>query len=168
VDHVIHVPLPTFTFQRSAGLQKMLKTLLGKARAIHCDDREGKSATLGCVSWEPLLSNCGTASSNQSWMAWLSQLLGTCHASFGVRLAHSCSFLSMQLVSMMLSIRNLGTQYPTSSSHHTFLLSAFLRRRPITTWHLVAISASSPFASHPQMAYPDFQVWPPNWNTSGR
>ena len=54
VDHVIHVPLPTFTLQRSAGLQKMLETLLGHAR---CDDREGKSAIRGCVSWEPLLSS---------------------------------------------------------------------------------------------------------------
>jgi tetratricopeptide (TPR) repeat protein len=56
VDHVIHVPLPTFTFQRSAGLQKMLAKLLRHVRVIHCDDREGKSATRGCVSWEPLLS----------------------------------------------------------------------------------------------------------------
>jgi tetratricopeptide (TPR) repeat protein len=56
VDHVIHVPLPTFTFQRSAGLQKMLERLLGHVRVVHCDDREGKSATWGCVSWEPLLS----------------------------------------------------------------------------------------------------------------
>jgi tetratricopeptide (TPR) repeat protein len=56
VDHVIHVPLPTFTFQRSAGLQKMLAKLLRHVRVVHCDDREGKSATRGCVSWEPLLS----------------------------------------------------------------------------------------------------------------
>jgi hypothetical protein len=56
VDHVIHVPLPAFTLQRSAGLQKMLETLLGHVRVVHCDDREGKSATRGCVHWEPLLS----------------------------------------------------------------------------------------------------------------
>jgi tetratricopeptide (TPR) repeat protein len=56
VDHVIHVPLPNFTFQRSAGLQKMLQKLLSDTRVIRCDDREGKSATRGCVSWEPLLS----------------------------------------------------------------------------------------------------------------
>ena len=56
VDHVIHVPLPTFTFQRSRGLQNMLVKLLGHARAVRCDDREGKSATQGCVSWEPFLS----------------------------------------------------------------------------------------------------------------
>ena len=56
VDHVIHVPLPDFTFQRSAGLQKMLEKLLGHTRVIRCDDREGKSATLGWVNWESLLS----------------------------------------------------------------------------------------------------------------
>ena len=57
VDHVIHVPLPTFTFQRSAGLKKMLEKLLGHARGICCDDREGEPATRGRVNWEPLLSN---------------------------------------------------------------------------------------------------------------
>ncbi|KAF8552759.1 hypothetical protein OG21DRAFT_1498181 [Imleria badia] len=56
LDHVIHVPLPTFTFQRSMGLQNMLEKLLGHARVIHSDDREGKSATLRGVSWESLLS----------------------------------------------------------------------------------------------------------------
>ena len=57
VDHVIHVPLPTFTYQRSAVLQKMLENLLGHARVTPSDDREGKSATRDCVSWESLLSN---------------------------------------------------------------------------------------------------------------
>ena len=56
VDHVIHVPLPNFTFQRSAGLQNMLERLLGHARAIPLDNREGISATLHAVSWESLLS----------------------------------------------------------------------------------------------------------------
>jgi hypothetical protein len=57
VDHVIHIPLPTFTFQRSAGLQNMLVKLLGHARVIRCDDdREGGRATLRGVSWESLLS----------------------------------------------------------------------------------------------------------------
>ena len=56
VDHVIHVPLPAFTFQRSAGLQNILEKLLGHTRATRCDDREGRSATRGCVSWEPFLS----------------------------------------------------------------------------------------------------------------
>ena len=52
VDHVIHVPLPEFTFQRSPGLQNMLEKLLGHAR----DDREGKSVTWGHVNWEFLVS----------------------------------------------------------------------------------------------------------------
>jgi tetratricopeptide (TPR) repeat protein len=56
VDHVIHVPLLSFTFQRSAGLQNMLEKLLGHSRVTRCDDREGKSATRGFVSWESLLS----------------------------------------------------------------------------------------------------------------
>ncbi|KAF8552793.1 hypothetical protein OG21DRAFT_1415459, partial [Imleria badia] len=56
VDHVIQVPLPNFTFERSAGLQNMLEELLGHARAIPCDDREGGRATLRGVSWESLLS----------------------------------------------------------------------------------------------------------------
>ena len=56
VDHVIHVPLSTFTFQRSTRLHNMLGELLGHARVICCDDREGKAATRGRVSWEPLLS----------------------------------------------------------------------------------------------------------------
>ncbi|KAF8555898.1 hypothetical protein OG21DRAFT_784229 [Imleria badia] len=53
LDHVIHVPLPTFTFQRSAGLQNMLEKLLGHARS---DDRKGDPAPLRGVSWESLLS----------------------------------------------------------------------------------------------------------------
>ncbi|KAF8555537.1 hypothetical protein OG21DRAFT_1438591 [Imleria badia] len=56
MDHVIHVPLPNFPFERSAGLQKMLEELLGHARAIPCDDRKGDPATLRGVSWESLLS----------------------------------------------------------------------------------------------------------------
>ncbi|KAF8552776.1 hypothetical protein OG21DRAFT_1415461, partial [Imleria badia] len=56
VDHVIHVPLPNFTFQRSAGLQNMLEKLLGHARVTRSDDRKGDPATLRGVSWESLLS----------------------------------------------------------------------------------------------------------------
>ncbi|KAF8548471.1 TPR-like protein [Imleria badia] len=56
VDHVIHVSLPNFTFQRSAGLQNMLETLLGDARVVRTDEREGGRATLRGVSWESLLS----------------------------------------------------------------------------------------------------------------
>ncbi|KAF8547177.1 hypothetical protein OG21DRAFT_1366082, partial [Imleria badia] len=56
LDHAIHVPLPAFTFQRSAGLQNMLEKLLGHARVIRSDDRKGDPATLRGVSWESLLS----------------------------------------------------------------------------------------------------------------
>ena len=58
VDHVIHVPLPNFTFQRSMNLQNMVKTLLGDARTIRCDNSErvGKPAIRGGISWETLLS----------------------------------------------------------------------------------------------------------------
>ena len=58
VDHVIHVPLPDFTFQRCGGLQKMLKSLLVHARVPHCDasEREGEIATQDHTSWELLLS----------------------------------------------------------------------------------------------------------------
>ncbi|KAF8123155.1 CHAT domain-containing protein [Boletus edulis] len=53
VDHVIHVPLPNFTFQRSVDLQNMLGTLVGDARAPPFDDRE---TTRGAGSWETFLS----------------------------------------------------------------------------------------------------------------
>ena len=57
VDHIIHVPLSNFNFKRSAGLQKMVETLLGHTRVACCDDeREGKSATRAGISWESLLS----------------------------------------------------------------------------------------------------------------
>ena len=56
MDHVIHVALPTFNFQRSEVLQSVLEKLLGHARVIRCDDREGRIATRGFVTWESLLS----------------------------------------------------------------------------------------------------------------
>ncbi|KAF8135605.1 TPR-like protein [Boletus edulis] len=56
VDHVMHVPLPNFNLQRSVGLQNMLGTLLGHARATPFDDRKGMPATRGAGSWETLLS----------------------------------------------------------------------------------------------------------------
>ena len=57
VDHVVHVPLPYFTLQRSACLQNMLEKLLGHARATSCnDERKGDPTTRGSVSWESLLS----------------------------------------------------------------------------------------------------------------
>jgi len=55
VDQVIHVPLPNFTFNRSAGLQKALEILLRDARVLRFDERVGK-ATRRSISWESLLS----------------------------------------------------------------------------------------------------------------
>ncbi|KAF8549859.1 hypothetical protein OG21DRAFT_1553074, partial [Imleria badia] len=46
LDHVIHVPLLSFPFQRSMGLQNMLEKLLGYARVICFDDRKGDPAPL--------------------------------------------------------------------------------------------------------------------------
>ena len=170
VDHVIHVPLPNFTFQRSKVLQTMLEKLLGHARVIRCDDREGKSVTRGCESllstlWngavKPVLDALAFSVCHDMLLEFIAdspnRLLGTYHAFFGVQLAPSCLFLSMQLVSMTPSIRNLGTKYPTLSSRHTSLLSAFLYRHPIPMRHLAAISASLLFVSQPQMVHPDFQ-----------
>ncbi|KAI9573099.1 CHAT domain-containing protein [Boletus coccyginus] len=67
VDHVIHVPLPDFTFERSTVLQKMLERSLGPSRDIHPDERKAKQViassriwnpeTLDGDSWEFLLSN---------------------------------------------------------------------------------------------------------------
>ncbi|KAF8129527.1 CHAT domain-containing protein [Boletus edulis] len=56
VDHVIHVPLPSFDFQWAARLQNTLRALLGHARITRFDDRKGKLATEGGGSWESLLS----------------------------------------------------------------------------------------------------------------
>lgn len=42
VERVLHVPLPNFTFQRSAGLQNMLAKLLGHARVMPSDDSDRK------------------------------------------------------------------------------------------------------------------------------
>ncbi|KAF8443803.1 CHAT domain-containing protein [Boletus edulis BED1] len=56
VDHVIHVPLPNFNFQRSVGLQNSLGALLGDARVMPLDDREGNPTTRGRINWESLLS----------------------------------------------------------------------------------------------------------------
>ncbi|KAI9569442.1 CHAT domain-containing protein [Boletus coccyginus] len=56
VDRVIHVPLPSFSFTRSANLQNVLGRLLGHARVIRFDERMGKGATRGGISWESLLS----------------------------------------------------------------------------------------------------------------
>ena len=180
VDHVVHVPLPYFTLQRSAGLQNMLEKLLGHARATSCnDERKGDPATRGSVSWESLLytlwkgivhpvlealafsvcdvmydlklhSSRKTVSRNR--------FLKTHHAFFGVQLALLSSSLSMQLVFTTNGIRNLGTRYLTLLSRHTPLPSAFLRCHPNLLRRLVALFASLPFVSHPRMVYHDFQV----------
>ncbi|KAI9573138.1 CHAT domain-containing protein [Boletus coccyginus] len=69
VDHVVHVPLPNFTFERSTFLQNMLEKLLGHSRDIHPDERKAKliasphnlhtwdPETPEGDSWEFLLSN---------------------------------------------------------------------------------------------------------------
>ena len=49
VDHVIHVPLPNFTFKRSADLQNILKSFVR-------DAREGRRATWDSGCWESFLS----------------------------------------------------------------------------------------------------------------
>ena len=142
VDHVIHVPLPNFTFQRSAGFQNMLKSLLGHARVVHCDDleREGSSVTRAGFSWESLLSTW--------WKSVVKPILDALDLS--VRDVMSVEFtadLSLPTdswepvthllvsnwpfrissypcsrVSMAPNIRNLGTRHPISSFRHTSLL----------------------------------------------
>jgi hypothetical protein len=56
LDNVLHVPLPNLTLQGSKGLQNMLRGLLGPARVIPDDERVGRPATRGCISWESVLS----------------------------------------------------------------------------------------------------------------
>ncbi|KAF8132367.1 TPR-like protein [Boletus edulis] len=52
VDHVIHVPLPNFTFQRSADLQGILKSFLRRALV----ERTGKIERWDRGTWESFLS----------------------------------------------------------------------------------------------------------------
>ena len=59
-DHVIHVPLPNFTFRQAVDLRNMMVTLLGHARASRHDVREGRPScpdTRRSDSWECLLSS---------------------------------------------------------------------------------------------------------------
>ncbi|KAF8549794.1 hypothetical protein OG21DRAFT_1420732, partial [Imleria badia] len=58
LDHVIHVPLPNITLERSQGLQNTVKTLLGPGRVVPGDklERVGKPATRGYISWESVLA----------------------------------------------------------------------------------------------------------------
>ncbi|KAF8132370.1 TPR-like protein [Boletus edulis] len=52
VDHVIHVPLPNFTFQRSIDLQGILKSFLRQAQV----ERTGQVARWDRGTWESFLS----------------------------------------------------------------------------------------------------------------
>ena len=162
LDHVIHVPLPNFTLKQSKGLQNILSSLLGPARVIPDDQRVGRPATRGCISWESVLSTlwngmvkpvldaldfsvCDTSrylnlKLTRSF-ASPNRRLEIYHAFFGVRLGLLHFFLSTRLVFMAPSLPNLGRNYPTSSSRHTSLLSAFLRPLPNEMRHLAAISA---------------------------
>ncbi|KAG9317751.1 hypothetical protein JVU11DRAFT_1969 [Chiua virens] len=56
VENAIHVPLPNFTFDRSKGLQDLLRSLLGPSRIVPCDERVGQSVVRRRISWESLLS----------------------------------------------------------------------------------------------------------------
>ena len=60
VDHVIHVPLPNFTFKGAAGLQNALGKLLGHAHVMRFDAKEEGLAIRGDSSWEYLLSTLWT------------------------------------------------------------------------------------------------------------
>ncbi|KAF8119202.1 CHAT domain-containing protein [Boletus edulis] len=56
VDHVIHVPLPNFTFKQSIHLLNLLRSLR-HGRVLHIDERDGKSAASDGVSWEYILAH---------------------------------------------------------------------------------------------------------------
>ena len=79
VDHVIHVPLPGFDFQRATRLQNTVQALLGHARVTRLDDRKGKLSTGGVAAGNPSYLPYGTESSNQSWTPWPSQYVLSCH-----------------------------------------------------------------------------------------
>ena len=121
VDHVIHVPLPDVTIKRANGLQNMLKDLLGSARVVSEDERVGKRATRGCISWEfvlstlwtgvvkPVLDAIGFSVSDTllpepELTRPPNSLLGTYYAFFGVQLGLLHFFPSTRLVFMGLSL----------------------------------------------------------------
>ncbi|KAF8436591.1 CHAT domain-containing protein [Boletus edulis BED1] len=56
VDHVIHVPLPHFTFNQATNHQILLKTFLRQAHAIRSDERYGKTEKWDRCSWESFLA----------------------------------------------------------------------------------------------------------------
>ncbi|KAG6372437.1 hypothetical protein JVT61DRAFT_7534 [Boletus reticuloceps] len=126
VDHVIHVPLPNFTFQCSTDLQGVLKDFLRHALL----ERVGKIERWDRRSWESFLSTLwkcvvkpvmdALAFSVRLVMSppfiirssvSLNRHLEIYHAFFGVRLALSCFFLSMPLVFMTPSIQYPGTVF---------------------------------------------------------
>ncbi|KAF8132372.1 hypothetical protein EV363DRAFT_1328005 [Boletus edulis] len=179
VDHVIHVPLPNFTFQRSIDLQGILKSFLRQAQV----ERTGQVARWDRGTWESFLSplwKCvvepvmdALAFSVRVVMSLvfdirssgsLSRRLGIYHAFFGVQQALSYFFPSMLLVFMMSSIQHLDTKYSTLLSHHMSLRSAFLHRHATSMWHITMISACSLFVNHPRMAanFPDSQACTPS------
>ncbi|KAF8132500.1 hypothetical protein EV363DRAFT_1328599 [Boletus edulis] len=184
VDHVIHVPLPNFTFQRSIDLQGVLKSFLRNA----LDERTGQVERWDRGTWESFLSPLwkSVVQPVMDALAFsvrvvlslvfkirsygsLNRPLGSCHAFFGVQQALSYSFPSMLLVFMIPSIQHLDTKYSTLLSRHMSLRSAFLHRHATSMWHITTISACSLFVNHPQMAnFPDFQVCTPSCNTSRR
>ncbi|KAF8127388.1 hypothetical protein EV363DRAFT_1344622 [Boletus edulis] len=179
VDHVIHVPLPNFTFQRSIDLQGILKsflrcTLVERTGQVERWDR-GTWETFLSPLWkcvvEPVMDALAFSVRVVVSLVFkirsfgsLNRRLGIYHAFFGVQQALSYFFPFMLLVYMMPSIRHLDTKYSTLLSRHMSLRSAFLRPRATSMWHITAISASSLFVNHPQMAanFPDFQACTPS------
>ena len=134
VDHVIHVPLPNFTLERSIGLQNTLGFLR--------DAREGRREPLGGIGWESILSplwKCivkpvlnAIAFSVRDVMLLGSKLiyssmlpnrhLGTHLAFSGVQPAHLCFSPSMQRVYMTLCLQSLETKCSISLFRRTPLL----------------------------------------------
>ena len=117
VDHVIHVPLPTFTFKRSTGLQKMLVELLGHARV-------GNIATQRGVNWEPLLSTL--------WNQVVRPVLDA--LAFSVRAIVSLEFITDLFISDSWGpiTHILVSDRPFHISSYSW--SRFLRHPAFSTW----------------------------------
>ena len=57
VEGVVHVPLPNYSLKRSKGLRNTVKKLLGLARALYRDERDGQPVPQEAVNeWQPILS----------------------------------------------------------------------------------------------------------------
>ena len=137
VEGVIHVPLSSFTLKRSGVLHNNLQSLLGEARVIPHDDRDGQRASRRDVSWESVLSSLWkgvvkpvldaldfsvrVALLLESFMVdvFSNRPPGTYREFFGARLDPSRFFLSMQPAFTAPSSWNVDTRYSISSSHHT-------------------------------------------------